>query len=187
MNTRNQKPDNMNTRKQPMSGVERMKKHWTLNVYGKGDQHKKVKELDRIRKSAEYADDWLKRQQNEELVRMNREKKRLKKQKYWVRISKKEKKAEPVTSTKKNVLRRQKRKFEKQIEALQEEVNKLNQKANRTTPKRLKEEPILVSRSSWLHLSPSTKWKTKKKLLESSPRGIGHIFRSILGVNWHLQ
>ena len=35
-----------------------------------------------------------------------------------MRISKKEKKAEPVTSAKKNTLCRQKRKFEKQIETL---------------------------------------------------------------------
>ena len=167
MNTRNQKPDNMNTRKQPMSGAERMKKHQTLNVYGKRDQHKKVKELDRIRKRATYADDWLKRQQDKELMRMNKEKERLKKQKYRMRISKKEKKAEPVTSAKKNALHRQKRKFEKQIETLQEEVNELNKEANKTTPKRLKE-PNLVSRSLWSHLSPSTKWKTKKKLVESS-------------------
>ena len=62
-----------------------------------------------------------------------------------MRISKK-KKAEPVTSARKNALCRQKRKFEKQIETLQEEVNELKNKANKTTPKRLKEEPILVSR-----------------------------------------
>ena len=96
----------------------------------------------------------------------------------------KKKKAEPVTSAKKNALRRQKIKFEKQIEILQDEVNELK-KANKTTPRRLKEEPNLVSRSLWSHLSPSTKQKTKKKLVESSPRGIGHMFRCVFGVNIH--
>ena len=67
----------------------------------------------------------------------------------------KKKKAEPVTSAKKNALRRQKIKFEKQIEILQDEVNELKN-ANKTTPRRLKEEPNLVSRSLWSHLSPST-------------------------------
>ena len=143
-----------------------------------------MKELDKIRKRAKYADDWLKRQQDEELMRMNREKERLKKQKCRMRISKKEKKAEPITSAKKNALHREKRKLEKQIETLQEEVNELKKKANKTTPKRLKEEPNLVSRSLRLHLSPSTKRKTKK-LVESSPRDIGHMFRSVLGVNVH--
>ena len=68
MNTRNQNHDNMNTRKQPISGAERMKKHQTLNVYGKKDQHKKVRKLDRIRKRTKYADEWLKRQQDKELI-----------------------------------------------------------------------------------------------------------------------
>ena len=65
-----------------MSGAERMKNHQTLNIYGKRDQHKKVKELDRITKKTKYADDWLKRQQDEELMRMIIEKERLRKQKY---------------------------------------------------------------------------------------------------------
>ena len=65
-----------------MSGAERMKNHQTLNIYGKRNQHKKVKELDRIMKKTKYADEWLKRQQDEELMRMIKEKERLKKQKY---------------------------------------------------------------------------------------------------------
>ena len=102
-----------------------------------------------------------------------------------MRISKKEKKAEPVTSAKKNALCRQKRKFEKQIETLQEEVNELQRKANKTTLKRLKEETNLVSRTLLSLLSPSTKWKTKKKFVESSPKGICHMLCSVLGVNIH--
>ena len=144
-----------------------------------------MKELDRTRKRAKNAGDWLKRQQDEELMRRDREKERLKKQKYRMRISKKEKKAEPVTSAKKNTLCRQKRKFEKQIETLQEELNQLKKKANKITPKRLKEELNLVNRNLWSYLSPSTNQKTKKKLVESSPRGIGHMFHSGLGVNIH--
>ena len=41
-----------------------------------------MKELNRIRKRAKYVGDWLKRQQDEELMRRDREKERLKKQKY---------------------------------------------------------------------------------------------------------
>ena len=104
---------NMNTRNQDMSGAEGMEKHQTLNVYGKSDQHKKVKEHDRIRKRAKYAENWLKKQHNEELMRINREKKRLKKQKYRMKISKKEEKAQSITfaNAKKNALRKQKGKF----------------------------------------------------------------------------
>ena len=71
MNKRNQKPDYKNTRKQPMSSAERMKNQRTLNVCGKMDQHKKVKEFDRFRKRAKYADDWLKKQQDGELMSKN--------------------------------------------------------------------------------------------------------------------
>ena len=56
-------------------------------------------------------------------------------------------KTDSVTSAKKNALCRKKRKIEKQIEILQEQVNELKKKPNKTTSKRLKEEPILVSRS----------------------------------------
>ena len=54
-----------------MSSAERMKNQRTLNVCGKMDQHKKVNEFDRFRKRAKYADDWLKRQQDEELMSKN--------------------------------------------------------------------------------------------------------------------
>ena len=82
----------INTNKKNCSGeqdktsTERLRKFWQ-NLYKKKDAHEVVKTKHRLRKISTYAENWLKRQTDEQFAMKNHEKERLKKQKYRAKFA----------------------------------------------------------------------------------------------------
>ena len=114
----------INTNKKICSGgqdktsTERSRR-FRQNLYKKKDAHKVVKVKDRLQKMSTYAENWLKKQTDEQFAMKNHEKERLKKQKYRAKLALMKNKTNNSTkSIKKNAFRQQASKYGKTIAKL---------------------------------------------------------------------
>ena len=71
---------------QDKTSTERSRK-FQQNLYKKKDAHEVVKAKDRLQKISTFAQNWLKRQTKKQFAMKNREKERLKKQKYRAKLA----------------------------------------------------------------------------------------------------
>ena len=71
---------------QDKTSTERSRK-FQQNLYKKKDAHEVVKAKDRLWKISTFAQNWLKRQTEKQFAMKNREKERLKKQKYRAKLA----------------------------------------------------------------------------------------------------